>query len=149
MKKNYPAWLEDAIFYEVYPQSFYDTDGDGIGDIQGIIAKLDYIKSLGVTAIWINPWYESPYHDAGYDVSDYYQVDARYGTNEDARQLFDEASRRGLRILLGYSLYQPNVDRLITAVRKREWVEQNIISLTRGSLQPDELAWLGIETEKA
>jgi len=96
----YPAWLEDAIFYEIYPQSFFDTNNDGIGDIPGIIAKLDYVKSLGVTALWINPWYESPFQDAGYDVSDYYRVAARYGTNQDARQLFDEARRRGLRILL-------------------------------------------------
>ncbi len=95
-----PAWLEDAVFYEIYPQSFYDSNGDGIGDIPGIIAKLDYIKSLGVNAVWINPWYESPFQDAGYDVSDYYMVAPRYGTNADARRLFRQAGRRGIRILL-------------------------------------------------
>ena len=64
-------WLKDAVFYEIYPQSFYDTNGDGIGDFPGIIAKLDYIKDLGCNALWINPCYDSPFKDAGYDVRDY------------------------------------------------------------------------------
>lgn len=64
-------WLKDAVFYEIYPQSFYDTNGDGIGDLQGIIAKLDYIKGLGCNALWINPCFDSPFKDAGYDVRDY------------------------------------------------------------------------------
>ena len=60
-------WLKDAVFYEIYPQSFYDTNGDGIGDLQGIIAKLDYIRDLGCNALWINPCFDSPFKDAGYD----------------------------------------------------------------------------------
>ena len=60
------TWLKDAVFYEIYPQSFCDTNGDGIGDIPGITSKLDYIKSLGCNALWINPWYDSPFKDAGY-----------------------------------------------------------------------------------
>ena len=94
------SWLKDAVFYEIYPQSFYDTNADGIGDIEGIIQKLDYIKALGANAIWINPWYDSPFKDAGYDVRDYKKVAARYGTNEDAKRLFEEASERGMHILL-------------------------------------------------
>ena len=74
MPENFPSWIHDAVFYQVYPQTFYDTDGDGIGDLEGIIQKLDYIKSLGVDAVWINPFFESPFCDAGYDVSDYYKV---------------------------------------------------------------------------
>jgi len=97
---NMPTWLKNAVFYEIYPQSFYDTNGDGIGDLQGIIEKLDYIKSLGCNAIWINPCFESPFMDAGYDVSDYCKIAPRYGTNEDAKKLFDEAHKRGIRILL-------------------------------------------------
>ncbi|HTX92539.1 MAG TPA: alpha-amylase family glycosyl hydrolase [Anaerolineales bacterium] len=101
MKKNAtPAWLEDAVFYEIYPQSFYDSNGDGIGDLLGILQKLDYIQSLGVNALWLNPCFESPFQDAGYDVSDYYKIAPRYGTNEDAKRLFDEARRRGIRVLL-------------------------------------------------
>lgn len=95
-----PKWLENAIFYEIYPQSFYDTNGDGIGDLQGIIKKLDYIKDLGCNALWINPCFESPFHDAGYDVSDYRKIAPRYGTNEDMRQLFNEAHIRGIKVLL-------------------------------------------------
>jgi len=93
-------WLENAIFYEIYPQSFYDTNGDGIGDLQGIIKKLDYIKDLGCNALWINPCFESPFNDAGYDVSDYMKIAPRYGTNEDMRELLSEAHKRGIHVLL-------------------------------------------------
>ena len=84
-------WLKDAVFYEIYPQSFYDTNGDGIGDFPGIIAKLDYIKDLGCNALWINPCYDSPFKDAGYDVRDYKKIAPRYGTNADAAALFKAA----------------------------------------------------------
>ncbi len=94
-----PQWLKNAVFYQIYPQSFYDTNADGIGDLQGIIAKLDYIQELGCNALWINPCFESPFHDAGYDVSDYRKIAPRYGTNEDARNLFAEAHKRGMRVL--------------------------------------------------
>ena len=93
-------WLKDTVFYEIYPQSFYDTNGDGIGDINGITAKLDYIKSLGCNALWINPCYDSPFKDAGYDVRDYKKVAPRYGTNEDLYHLFEEAHKKGIRVLL-------------------------------------------------
>ncbi len=95
-----PSWLESAVFYQIYPQSFRDSNEDGIGDIPGIIEKLDYLQSLGINAIWINPCFESPFQDAGYDVSDYYKVAPRYGTNDDLRRLFAEARQRGIRILL-------------------------------------------------
>lgn len=93
------SWLKDAVFYEIYPQSFMDSNNDGIGDFQGIILKLDYIKSLGFNALWINPCFESPFMDAGYDVSDYYKIAPRYGTNEDAKKLFEEVRKRGMHIL--------------------------------------------------
>lgn len=80
-------WLKDAVFYEIYPQSFQDTNADGIGDFQGIIDRLDYIKELGCNAIWMNPCFASPFGDAGYDVSDYYTAAPRYGTNEDLKRL--------------------------------------------------------------
>ncbi|MBQ3789983.1 MAG: glycosylase [Lachnospiraceae bacterium] len=95
-----PSWLKDAVFYEIYPQSFRDTNGDGIGDIPGIEEKLDYIKELGCNALWINPCYDSPFHDAGYDVRDYKKVAPRYGTNDDLVRLFREAHARGIRVLL-------------------------------------------------
>lgn len=97
---NNTNWLDNAIFYEIYPQSFKDSNADGIGDFKGIIEKLDYIKDLGCTAIWLNPCFESPFGDAGYDVSDYYKAAPRYGTNEDLKTLFDEVHKRDMHILL-------------------------------------------------
>lgn len=94
-----PAWLKTAVFYEIYPQSFYDSNADGIGDLEGIIQKLDYVKGLGCNALWINPCFESPFMDAGYDVSDYKKIAPRYGTNEDAKRLFEEAHQRGMKVL--------------------------------------------------
>ncbi|MCD8120360.1 MAG: DUF3459 domain-containing protein [Lachnospiraceae bacterium] len=95
-----PKWLKNAVFYEIYPQSYYDTNADGIGDFNGIIEKLDYICSLGCNALWINPCYDSPFKDAGYDVRDYKKVAPRYGTNSDLYRLFGEAHRRGMHVLL-------------------------------------------------
>jgi maltose alpha-D-glucosyltransferase/alpha-amylase len=95
-----PKWLEDAVFYEIYPQTFYDANGDGIGDLEGIIQKLDYIKELGCNALWINPCFDSPFKDAGYDVRDYKKVAPRYGTNEDLKRLFAEAHKRDIHVLL-------------------------------------------------
>lgn len=94
------GWLKDAVFYEIYPQSFRDTNADGIGDFNGITEKLDYIKELGCNAIWINPCFDSPFHDAGYDVRDYKKVAPRYGTNEDLYRLFYRAHEKGIHILL-------------------------------------------------
>ncbi len=95
-----PKWLDNAIFYEIYPQSFLDTNADGVGDFQGIINKLDYIRDLGFNGIWLNPCFLSPFGDAGYDVADYYTVAPRYGTNEDLKRLFAEAHSRGIHVLL-------------------------------------------------
>ncbi|XHR27399.1 MAG: alpha-amylase family glycosyl hydrolase [Chthoniobacteraceae bacterium] len=95
-----PAWLASSIFYELYPQSFLDTNADGIGDLEGIIRKLDYIQSLGCNAVWLNPCFVSPFRDAGYDIADFYQIAPRYGTNADIKRLFDEAHRRGMKICL-------------------------------------------------
>lgn len=95
-----PAWLEDAVFYQIYPQTFRDSDGDGIGDLRGIIEKLPYLHDLGVNALWLNPCFVSPFGDAGYDVADFYRVAPRYGTNDDLRALFAEAKKRGIRVML-------------------------------------------------
>ena len=98
--QKHPEWLDHAVFYEIYPQSFLDTNADGIGDLEGIIRKLDYILSLGCNALWLNPCFASPFRDAGYDVSDYYSVAPRYGTNQDLVRLFDEAHRRNMHVFL-------------------------------------------------
>lgn len=102
IKPSGPDYLSKAVFYQIYPQTYYDTNGDGIGDLEGIIQQLDYVKSLGVDGFWINPFFQSPFQDAGYDISDYYKVAPRYGTNDDARRMFDEAHKRGLKIIFDY-----------------------------------------------
>ncbi|MBD5155307.1 MAG: glycosylase [Oscillibacter sp.] len=95
-----PKWLDNAIFYEIYPQTFRDTNADGIGDFPGILEKLDYIRDLGCNAIWLNPCFQSPFGDAGYDVADYYMAAPRYGTNEDLKRIFTLAHEKGMHILL-------------------------------------------------
>ncbi len=100
MERNMPKWLNDAVFYEIYPQSFYDSNGDGIGDINGITEKLDYVTGLGCNALWLNPCFDSPFRDAGYDVRDYCRVAPRYGTNEDLARLFKEAHGKGIHVIL-------------------------------------------------
>ena len=95
-----PNWFRDAIGYEVYPQSFMDQNNDGIGDLCGITAKLDYIRDLGCNLIWVNPCFDSPMMDAGYDVRDYRKVAPRYGTNDDLIALFHAAHDKGVRVLL-------------------------------------------------
>ena len=94
------SWLRDAIFYQVYPQSFFDSNGDGIGDFRGLEQKLSYLQDLGVNAIWMNPCFDSSFFDAGYDVRDYYSVAPRYGTNEDLRQLCESVHKCGMHLLL-------------------------------------------------
>ena len=105
-----PEWTHQAVFYKIYPQTFCDSNGDGIGDLNGIIQKLDHVKGLGADAIWINPFFDSPFHDAGYDIRDYAKVAPRYGTNADAKRLFDEAHRRGLKVLFDYVISYTAID---------------------------------------
>ena len=99
-QKKGPAWLSDALFYQIHPSSYMDTDGNGIGDLPGITSKLDYIKSLGVNALWLNPIFESGWFDGGYDVIDFYKVDPRFGTNTDLVTLVNEAHKRGIKVCL-------------------------------------------------
>lgn len=93
-------WWHDKVAYQIYPKSFYDSNGDGIGDIPGIISKLDYLKDLGVDIVWLSPCYCSPLADQGYDISDYYNIDPRFGTMEDMDRLIAEAKKRDMYILM-------------------------------------------------
>ena len=95
-----PNWWRSAVFYQIYPRSFQDTTGNGIGDLTGIKAELDYVKSLGVDALWLSPFYPSPQVDAGYDVSDYCDVDPLFGSLEDFDQMLEAAHKRGLRVII-------------------------------------------------
>ncbi|MDR0721011.1 MAG: alpha-glucosidase [Treponema sp.] len=93
-------WWQDAVAYQIYPRSFQDSNGDGIGDIPGIISRLDELKELGIGIIWLSPVYKSPDADNGYDISDYCSIDPRYGTMRDMQKLFSEAKKRGIRIIM-------------------------------------------------
>ncbi|MGL4293870.1 MAG: alpha-amylase family glycosyl hydrolase [Bacteroidales bacterium] len=95
-----PSWLDKAVFYQVYPSSFKDSNNDGIGDIKGIESKLDYIKSIGINTIWINPVFCSEFFDGGYDVTDFYKVDPRYGTNTDLVELINKVHEKKMRICM-------------------------------------------------
>ena len=95
-----PDWLSDAVLYQIYPQSFADSDGDGIGDFTGVLSRLDYLSWLGVDVLWFSPCFASPFADAGYDVSDYLTVAPRYGTNEDLERVIGAAAARGIRVML-------------------------------------------------
>lgn len=97
MKNN---WWKESVVYQIYPQSFMDSNGDGIGDFNGIIRKLDYLQNLGVDVLWICPMYASPLVDNGYDISDYYKVNPIFGTNEDMEHLIEEAQKRNIKIIL-------------------------------------------------
>lgn len=94
------AWLENAVFYQIYPSTFMDSDGDGIGDIRGMMSKLDYVASLGANALWINPVFVSGWMDGGYDVIDYYRIDPRFGDNETMADFIREAHKRGIKVCL-------------------------------------------------
>ncbi|HAJ70416.1 MAG: alpha-glucosidase [Alkalibacterium gilvum] len=97
MKKQ---WWKKAVAYQIYPRSFYDSNGDGVGDIRGIIEKLDYIKELGIDVIWVSPIYQSPNDDNGYDISDYHAIMDEFGTMEDFDQLLEETHKRGMKIIM-------------------------------------------------
>lgn len=92
-------WYKDAIFYEVYVRGFYDSNGDGVGDFRGLIAKLDYLQWLGITCVWLLPFYKSPLQDGGYDISDYYAVLPDYGTLEEFRAFLTAAHEKGIRVI--------------------------------------------------
>ncbi|HKK12669.1 MAG TPA: alpha-amylase family glycosyl hydrolase, partial [Flavobacteriaceae bacterium] len=93
-------WWKEAVVYQIYPRSFKDTNGDGIGDLKGIISKLDYVKSLGVDVVWLNPIYGSPNADNGYDISDYRSIMKEFGTMQDFDTLLKDMHEKGLKLVM-------------------------------------------------
>ena len=100
LDKSKRGWWQSAVFYQIYPKSFQDTNGDGIGDLQGIISRLDYLKELGIDGIWLSPVCQSPQVDNGYDVSDYCAIDPMFGSMEDMEELIRQAEARGITIIM-------------------------------------------------
>ena len=99
LKNNDPLWFKDAIIYEVSVRAFFDSNGDGIGDFQGLIQKLDYLEDLGINTIWLLPFFPSPLKDDGFDVTEHCDVHPDYGTLADFKQFLKESHRRGIRVI--------------------------------------------------
>ncbi len=131
-------WWKEAVVYQVYPRSFKDSDGDGIGDLKGIISKLDYIKSLGVDAVWLNPIYSSPNDDNGYDVSDYRGIMKDFGTMEDFDVLLKGLHQRGIKLVMDFVLNHSS--------NEHEWFKQS--RLSRTSPYRDYYHWWNAEKGK-
>jgi len=104
-------WQKETV-YQIYPRSFQDSNGDGIGDINGIISRLDYLQELGIGLIWLTPMYRSPGNDNGYDIADYYQIDPVFGTMDDFERLLNEAHKRGIKIIMDMVLNHTSEDNL-------------------------------------
>ena len=97
MKK---AWWKEAVVYQIYPRSFMDSNGDGIGDLRGVISKLDYLKDLGIDVIWMSPCYKSPNDDNGYDISDYRDIMDEFGNMEDFKEMLSGIHDRGMKLVM-------------------------------------------------
>lgn len=124
-------WWRGAIIYQIYPRSFFDANGDGTGDLLGIHKKLDYVRSLGVDAIWISPFFKSPMRDFGYDVADYRSVDAIFGTNDDFASLISAAHERGLKIIIDLVLAHTS--------DQHDWFQES--SRSRSNAKADWYVW--------
>src|ERR1044072_4527127 len=98
--RDNPCWYKDAIIYELHVRAFYDSSGEGVGDFRGLTQKLDYLQNLGVTAIWLLPFFPSPLQDDGYDIADYTGIHGAYGTLGDFKAFLREAHERGLRVII-------------------------------------------------
>ena len=98
--ENNKKWWQNAVVYQIYPRSFQDSNGDGIGDLNGIIQRLDYLEDLGINAIWLSPVCKSPQDDNGYDISDYQDIDPMFGSLDDMERLIAEAKKRNIRIMM-------------------------------------------------
>ena len=110
-------WYKDAVIYQIYPRSFKDSNGDGIGDINGIISKLDYLKDLGVNAVWLSPCYKSPNFDNGYDISDYKEISPEFGTLEEFKTMLKGMKERGIKLIMDLVVNHTSIE--------HEWFKQS------------------------
>jgi glycosidase len=103
------AWWKETVVYQVYPQSFKDVDGDGVGDLRGILQELDYLQQLGVGTIWLSPVYKSPGYDNGYDIADYRRIDPKYGTMADFDALLSALKKRKMHLIMDLALNHTSI----------------------------------------
>ena len=120
MKKK---WWHNKVAYQIYPKSFYDSNGDGIGDLPGIISKLDYLKDLGVDIIWLSPIYVSPLADQGYDIADYRDIQPEYGTLDDFKAVLKGAHDRGMRVIMDLVVNHTS--------DQHEWFKKSLLTMSR------------------
>ena len=134
IKKLDKKWWKKEVGYQIYPRSFYDSNNDGIGDLNGITEKLDYLKNLGITLIWVCPIFKSPMDDNGYDISDYYDVNPEFGTKEDLERLIAEAEKRGIKIILDLVINHTSDEHewFLEALRNPESKYRNYYIFKRG-----------------
>ena len=134
IKKLDKKWWKKEVGYQIYPRSFYDSNNDGIGDLNGITEKLDYLKDLGITLIWVCPIFKSPMDDNGYDISDYYDVNPEFGTKEDLERLIAEAEKRGIKIILDLVINHTSDEHewFLEALRNPESKYRNYYIFKRG-----------------
>ena len=135
------AWWKEAVIYQIYPRSFCDSNGDGIGDIEGIISKLDYLKRLGIDIIWLSPIYESPNDDNGYDISDYQNIMREFGNMKDFDRLLEQAHIRNIRIIMDLVVNHTSdehpwfIEIVIFIYGKKERMAGNLITGDRGLVE--------------
>ena len=126
------SWWKNTTIYQVYPRSYFDTTGNGIGDLNGIISKLDYIKDIGFETIWFSPFFDSPQDDFGYDVRDYFQAAPEYGTQEDIYKLIDEVHNRRMKVVFDLVLNHTSDKHPWFLESRSSWIIPNAIGIFGG-----------------
>ena len=127
-------WWKNSVVYQIYPRSFKDSNGDGFGDLQGVIEKLDYLKELGIDVIWLSPVFDSPQDDNGYDIRDYRSIYGRFGSNEDMEELINKAHDRDIKIVLDLVVNHTS-DEHAWFVESRKSRIMNIVITTSGRIK--------------
>lgn len=144
MKNNH--WWKNAVVYQIYPKSFQDSNNDGIGDLQGIISRLDYLQKLGVDILWLNPIYESPQVDNGYDISNYRAINPMLGTMADFDQLLAAVHQRGMKLVMDWSSITPLTSTTGLSKRRRARTTPTVTSISGGMARAVTLRTTGDHT---
>lgn len=126
-------WWKKAVIYQIYPRSFQDSNGDGIGDLNGIVQRLDYLENLGIDAIWLSPVFKSPQDDNGYDISDYQDIDPMFGNLDDMERLIEEAKKHNIRIIMDLVLNHSSDEHCWFIEAKRAKTIHTMITISGGT----------------
>ena len=124
------AWWKEAVVYQIYPRSFMDSNGDGIGDLQGVISRLDYLKDLGIDVIWMSPCYKSPNDDNGYDISDYRDIMDEFGTMDDFKEMLAGIHERGMKLVMDLVVNHSSDEHQWFAESRKSWITRTGIIIS-------------------